>query len=123
MLIGILARCIFYSTHFFCYLGTSMGSEKCISCDNEFLYLFFGGYKWCLMLYHNQLTNLKSRTQLFNFCFLKFLEDMSPFCGATDILDFPYFGLLVVFPLGFKARVGSALFQLSGGVRATLHVP
>ena len=40
MLIGILARCIYLFDSFFCYLGTSMGSEKCISCDNEFLYLF-----------------------------------------------------------------------------------
>ena len=24
---------------------------------------------------------------------------------------------------GFKARVGSALFELSGGIRVTLHVP
>ena len=34
---------------------------------------------------------------------------MSPFSGTT--------------PLGFKARVGSALFELSGGVRVMLHVP
>ena len=35
-------------------------------------------------------------------------------CGATDtpVLDF-----LVTSPLGFKARVGSALFELCGGVR------
>ena len=36
---------------------------------------------------------------------------------------YPYFGLLVMSPLGFKARVGSALFQLSGGIRVTLHIP
>ena len=29
---------------------------------------------------------------------------------------YPCFGLLVTSPLGFKARVGSALFELSGGV-------
>ena len=36
---------------------------------------------------------------------------------------YPYFGLLVTSPLGFKARVGSALFELSRGIRLTLHVP
>ena len=43
---------------------------------------------------------------------------MSPFLGATDapILDFWS-------PLGFKARVGSALFELSGGVHVTLYIP
>ena len=35
---------------------------------------------------------------------------------------YPYFGLLVTSPLGFKARVGSALFELSGGIRVTLHM-
>ena len=35
---------------------------------------------------------------------------------------YPYFGLLVTSPLGFKARVGSALFKLSGGVRVMLHI-
>ena len=34
---------------------------------------------------------------------------------------YPYFGLLVTSPLGFKARVGSALFKLSGGI--PLHIP
>ena len=29
---------------------------------------------------------------------------------------YPCFGLLVTSPLGFKARVGSALFELCGGV-------
>ena len=47
------------------------------------------------------------------------------FCGATGT---PCFGFLVTSPLGFKARVGSALFALSGGVCYTfleihLHVP
>ena len=46
---------------------------------------------------------------------------MSPFCGATHW--YPYFGLLVTSPLGFKAKVGSALFKLSGGVRVRLHIP
>ena len=36
---------------------------------------------------------------------------------------YPCFGLLVTSPLGFKVRVGSALFKLSGGVCVTLHVP
>ena len=54
------------------------------------------------------------------FFFLNFLEDMSPFCGATDT---PVYGLLVMSPLGFKARVGSALFELSRGICVTLHVP
>ena len=34
------------------------------------------------------------------------LEDMSPFCGATDT---PVFGLLMMSPLGFKAKVGSLI--------------
>ena len=54
----------------------------------------------------------------FSFIF-KFLEDMSPFCGATDTC----FGLLVMSPLGFKARVGSALFAHGRGVQVTLQVP
>ena len=33
---------------------------------------------------------------------------------------YPYFGLLVTSPLGFKARVGSTLFELSGGIHVTL---
>ena len=36
---------------------------------------------------------------------------------------YPYFGLLVTSPLGFTARVGSALFELSGGIPVMLHVP
>ena len=36
---------------------------------------------------------------------------------------YPCFGLLVTSPLGFKARVGSALFKLSRGVCVTLHIP
>ena len=36
---------------------------------------------------------------------------------------YPCFRLLVTSPLAFKARVSSALFELSGGVRVTLHVP
>ena len=36
---------------------------------------------------------------------------------------YPYFGLLVMSPLGFKARVGSALFELSGGICVMLHIP
>ena len=45
---------------------------------------------------------------------------MSPFCGATDtpVSDF-WWRLLRV----FKARVGSALFELSGGICVTLHIP
>ena len=31
--------------------------------------------------------------------------------------------LLVMSPLGFKARVGSALFELSRGIHVTLHIP
>ena len=54
----------------------------------------------------------------YNLFFFYFLEDMSPFCGGHW---YPYFGLLVTSPLGFKARVGSPLFELSGGVRVTLH--
>ena len=38
--------------------------------------------------------------------FKKILKDISPFCGATDN---PCFGLLVMFPPGFKARVGSLI--------------
>ena len=44
---------------------------------------------------------------------------MSPFCGGTDTR----FRLLVMSPLGFKARMGSALFALGRGVRVTLHIP
>ena len=36
---------------------------------------------------------------------------------------YPHFGLLVTSPLGFKARVGSALFEISGGIHVMLHVP
>ena len=36
---------------------------------------------------------------------------------------YPCFGLLVTSPLGFKVRVGSALFELSRGVHVMLHVP
>ena len=36
---------------------------------------------------------------------------------------YPYFGLLVTSPLGFKARVHSALFELSRGVCVMLHIP
>ena len=34
--------------------------------------------------------------------FKKILMDQGPFCGA---IDFPYFGLRVILPMGFKARV------------------
>ena len=44
--------------------------------------------------------------------FLKFLLDTSPFVGPL----IPCFGLLLTSPLGFKARVGSALFTLSQGM-------
>ena len=43
-----------------------------------------------------------------------------PFCGATDT---PCFGLLVTSPLGFRARVGSSLFALGGGVRVSHSLP
>ena len=36
---------------------------------------------------------------------------------------YPCFGLLVMSPLGFKARVGSALFTLGRGIWVTLHIP
>ena len=36
---------------------------------------------------------------------------------------YPCFGLPVTSPLGFKARMGSALFELSRGICVTLHVP
>ena len=52
--------------------------------------------------------------------FNKFLEDASPFCGATDT---PFFWLLVMSPLGFEARVGSALFELSRSICVMLHIP
>ena len=42
------------------------------------------------------------------FFFLKFLADTCPFWGHW----YPCFGFLVTFPLGFKARVGSALFAI-----------
>ena len=45
--------------------------------------------------------------------FLKFLLDTCLFVGPL----IPCFGLLVTSLLGFKARVGSALFALGGGVR------
>ena len=44
---------------------------------------------------------------------------MSPFCWATDT---PVFGLLVTSPLGFKARVGSALFALGEGIRVAHYL-
>ena len=50
-------------------------------------------------------------------CFFIFLEDIGLFCGTTDT------PILVMSPFRFKARVGSALFELSGGVCVTLHVP
>ena len=56
----------------------------------------------------------------FFFFFFKFLEDMSPFLWGHW---YPCFGLLVTSPLGFKARVGSALFELSRGIPVMLHVP
>ena len=63
------------------------------------------------------LINEKSRTTYFSQCarclqvgqekiFLKFLEGISPFCGATDT---PVFGLVVTSPVGFKSGVGSML--------------
>ena len=42
------------------------------------------------------------------FFFLKFLADTCPFWGHW----YPCFGFLVMSPLGFKARVGSALFAI-----------
>ena len=68
------------------------------------------------VLHHDRL---KIKVKKYPFFFLKIVEDMSPFWGHW----YPYFGLLVMSPLGFKARVGSALFELSGGICVTLHVP
>ena len=59
--------------------------------------------------------NIEKRKHFF--FFYKFLEDF--LWGHW----YPYFGLLVMSSLGFKARVGSALFKFSGGVRIMLHVP
>ena len=42
------------------------------------------------------------------FFFIKFLADTCPFWGHW----YPCFGFLVTSPLGFKARVGSALFAM-----------
>ena len=44
-----------------------------------------------------------------SFFFLKFLADTCPFLGGHW---YPCFGFLVMSPLGFKARVGSALFTI-----------
>ena len=44
--------------------------------------------------------------------FFKFFEDISPFCGVTD----PWFGLLVMSPLGCKARVGNLLHVWRRGI-------
>ena len=46
-------------------------------------------------------------TFLTNTFSLKFLADTCPFWGHS----YPCFGFLVRSPLGFKARVGSALFD------------
>ena len=40
------------------------------------------------------------------FALIEFLEDISPFCGATDT---PIFGLLVMYALGFNVRVNPLL--------------
>ena len=45
--------------------------------------------------------------------FKKFFVGHMSICGATDT---PVLDLLVMSPLGFKARVGSALFELCGGI-------
>ena len=45
--------------------------------------------------------------------FLKFLADTCPFLRGGHW--YPCFGFLVTSPLGFKARVGSALFAFCGG--------
>ena len=57
-----------------------------------------------------KMDDLKGRLEVGIVTFLffkKFLEDKSPFCGATDI------PVLVTSVLGFKARVGSVLSHLS----------
>ena len=49
---------------------------------------------------------LQAKSTCLFFFFFKFLEDMSPFCGATDTLCL---GLLMTSPLGFKARMDPSL--------------
>ena len=51
------------------------------------------------------------------FFFLKFLVDTCPFWGHW----YPCFGFLVTSPLGFKARVGSALFAIFCGGECNVH--
>ena len=50
--------------------------------------------------------------------FLKFLADTCPFWGHW----YPCFGFLVTSPLGFKARVGSALFAIFAEVNV-MYIP
>ena len=55
------------------------------------------------------------------FFFVYFFKDRSILCFWRTIVLLwghwhPCFGILVMSPLGFKARVDSALFALSGGV-------
>ena len=50
-------------------------------------------------------------------CVFKFLADTCPFWGGGGGHWYPCFGFPVTSPLGFKARVGSALFAFCGSER------
>ena len=59
-----------------------------------------------MVMVRSHATFVFSFSLTFFFIFKKLLEDMSPFCGATDI---PVLDFLVTSPLGFKARVGNLI--------------
>ena len=76
----------------------------------------------------NLWNNYKQFNSEINYCYFLylFIYLFLNFGGHESFLWghwYPYFGLLMTSPLGFKARVGSAIFELSGGVCVTLHVP
>ena len=69
---------------------------------------------------HNAISTPFKNVESYLFYFSKIFGGHESFLWGHWYLCFE---LLVTYPLGFKARVGSALFELSGGIHVMLHVP
>ena len=93
----------------------SRGSKPCIFFKNNHIFTEFCSFVENSILFKKYMQKFLS--YFFFFFFFFFLIN---FCWTHVHLWghwYPCFGLLVTSPLGFKARVGSALFELCGGVR------
>ena len=81
--------------------------------------------EWLLSQFRSSSWQLENETK--KFCIIALFQTLLFIFGGHESFLwghwYPYFGLLVTPALGFKARVGSALFELRGAICIMLHIP